>query len=232
MKKRHIVAIGGGSFNARPDDPVIERYMLALTRKKRPKVCFIPTASAEPADYIATFYDSFTKLGATPTVLRLFRRTPDLRAFLLNRDAIYVGGGNTKSMLAVWREWGLDRVLREAWNAGIVLGGVSAGAICWFDTGVTDSWSDRLAPLACLGFLPQTCCPHYDSELDRRPSVHAFLEKAMVSRVLALHDGAAGHYVGRTLHRTLVWTPTAKAFSVARQRGCVVETELTPVRLA
>lgn len=231
VKQRHIVAVGGGSFNARPDDPVIERYMLALTRKKRPKVLFIPTASAEPADYISTFFDAFTKIGATPSVLRLFRRTPDLRDTLLNQDMIYVGGGNTKSMLAVWRDWGLDVVLREAWRAGIVLGGVSAGAICWFDMGVTDSWSDRLAPLPGLGFLPNTCCPHYDSEADRRPSVHAFVQNSQVPRVLALHDGAAGHFIGRTLHRSLVWSPEAKAFSVTLKRGQVLETELPSIRL-
>ena len=223
---RHIVAIGGSSFNAHPNDPVVERYMLRLTRKRRPSVCFIPTASAEPAEYMATFHDAFTRIGATPTVLRFFTRTPDLRATLLNQDIIYVGGGNTKSMLAVWREWGLPAVLREAWRKGIVLGGVSAGAICWFDQGVTDSWADVLAPLDCLGFLPNTCCPHYDSEADRRPSVHDFVARGLVSPVTALHDGAAAHFVGRSLHRILTWTPTAKAFDVRKRRGVVVETEL------
>ena len=205
--------------------------MLGLTRKKRPAVCFIPTASAEPAEYIATFQDSFSRLGATPTVLRFFTRTPDLRETLLNQDVIYVGGGNTKSMLAVWREWGLPSVLREAWHKGIVLGGVSAGAICWFDTGVTDSWADVLAPLDCLGFLPGACCPHYDSEADRRPSVHDFVERRLVPPETALHDGAAAHYIGRSLHRIVTWTPTAKAFDVRNRRGVVVETELRARRL-
>ena len=228
---RHIVAIGGSSFNANPDNPASERYMLGLTRKRRPAVCFIPTASAEPAEYIAKFEDSFSKLGATTTVLRFFTRTPNLRETLLNQDAIYVGGGNTKSMLAVWREWGLPEVLREAWRKGIVLGGVSAGAICWFDKGVTDSWADELAPLDCLGFLPDTCCPHYDSEADRRPTVHDLVARRVVPPVTALHDGAAAHYVGRSLHRILTWTPTAKAFSVRNRRGAVIETELPARRL-
>lgn len=230
-RQRHIVAIGGGSFNADPANAAVERYMLSLTRKKRPSVCFIPTASAEPPEYIATFYDAFTRLGAVPTVLRFFKRTPDLRTVLLNQDVIYVGGGNTKSMLAVWREWELPAVLREAWRSGIVLGGVSAGAICWFDTGVTDSWDAELRPLDCLGFLPHTCCPHYDSEADRRPSVHQMVARDLVPPVTALHDGAAAHFVNRSLHRILTWTPGAKAFDVRKRRGVVVETELPAVRL-
>jgi peptidase E len=98
----------------------------------------------------------------------IFKRTPDLRAFLLNQDVIYVGGGNTKSMLVVWRDWGLPELLREAWEKGIVLTGVSAGAICWFEQGVTDSWAGELRPFDCLGFLPGSCCPHYDGEGNRR----------------------------------------------------------------
>ena len=230
-RTRHIIAIGGGAFRARPENLAADRYILQLTRKKRPAVCFIPTASAEPADIIATFCDAYRRLGATPSVLRFFDRTPNLRELLLSQDAIYVGGGNTKSMLAVWREWGLPEVLREAWRRGIVLAGVSAGAICWFDQGVTDSWAGHLAPLDCLGFLPGTCCPHYDSEADRRPSVHDFASRRLVSPVLALHDGAAAHFVGRRLHQIVTWTPTARAYRVQLRRQSVVETELPSVRL-
>lgn len=230
-KKRHIIAIGGAGFTAEPENLAASRYILDQARKNRPSVCLIPTASAEPADAIAKFYDTHTRLGATPSVLRFFQRTPDLRKALLSQDVIYVGGGNTKSMLAVWREWGLPDVLREAWRKGIVLAGVSAGAICWFEKGVTDSWADCLAPLDCLGFLPDTCCPHYDSEPERRPSVHEFVERGLVSPVLALDDGAAAHFIGRTLHRVVTWRPTAKGHIVQRRRGQVVETELPSTRL-
>ena len=223
---RQIVAIGGASFRAEPENLAADRYILGLTRKRHPSICFIPTASAEPADSIAAFYSAYTRLGAVPSVLRLFTRTPDLRATLLSQDAIYVGGGNTKSMLAVWREWGLDAVLREAWRKGIVLAGVSAGAICWFEHGVTDSWADRLMPLDCMGFLAGTCCPHYDSEAERRPAVHAFVASGIVPPVLALTDGAAAHFIGRRLHRSVTWMPTAGAFTVQQYRGEVVETAL------
>jgi peptidase E len=230
-RKRHIIAIGGAAFRAEPENLAVDRYILGLTRRTRPSVCFIPTACAEQADIISTFYDAYTRLGATPGVLRLFQRTPDLRATLLSQDVIYVGGGNTKSMLAVWREWGLPDILREAWRRGIVLAGVSAGAICWFETGVTDSWADRLAPLDCLGFLRDTCCPHYDGEPERRPAVHEFVGGGLVPPVLALNDGAAAHFIGRRLHQVIRWRPTAGGFTVRRVRGQVVETELPSVRL-
>ena len=228
---RHIVAIGGAAFRAEPQNLAVDRYILDLTRKKKPSVCFIPTACAEQADIIATFYDAYVRLGAKPSVLRFFQRTPDLRALLLSQDVIYVGGGNTKSMLAVFREWGLPDLLREAWRKGIVLAGTSAGAICWFDHGVTDSWAGHLMPLECMGFLPGTCCPHYDGEADRRPTVHDFISRDVVPPVLALNDGAAAHFVGRTLHRVVTWRPTAHAYRVSRRRGAVVETELPATRL-
>ena len=231
MRKRQIVAIGGAAFSADPENLAVERYILDLTGKRRPAVCFVPTASAEPPDRIARFEDAFTRMGATPSSLRLFQRTPDLRALLLAQDVIYVGGGNTKSMLAVWREWGLPELLREAWRAGIVLAGVSAGAICWFESGVTDSWADRLAPLTCLGLLPDACCPHYDSELDRRPSLHEFVVSEVLPDTLALDDGAAVHFVGRRLHRAVAWRPAAGVYRVRRQRGTVVESVLPVTRL-
>ena len=119
---------------------------------------FVPTASGEPDHYVASFYAAFLKLGCRPSVLTFFKRTPELRSFLLSQDVIYVGGGNTKTLLAVWRDWGVGEILREAWQSGVVLTGVSAGAICWFEQGLTDSFSDGLRPLACLGFLPGSCC--------------------------------------------------------------------------
>lgn len=229
--KRHIVAIGGASFRAEPENLAADRYILGLTGKKRPSVCFVPTASAEPAEVIATFEDAYGRLGAKTSVLRFFQRTPDLRDTIFSHDAIYVGGGNTKSMLAVWREWGLDRLLREAWQKGIVLAGVSAGAICWFEQGVTDSWADRLRPLDCLGFLADTCCPHYDGEAERRPAVHDFVARGLVPPVLALNDGAAAHFLGRKLHKVVTWKPTAHACVVRKRRGQVVEDALPATRL-
>lgn len=232
LRTSHIVAIGGAAFRAEPENLAIDRYILQLAGRRRPAVCFIPTAGAEPADVIAKFYDVYTRLGATPRVLRFFDRTPDLRDVLLSQDVIYVGGGNTRSMLAVWREWNLPAVLRQAWRQGIVLAGVSAGAICWFRQGVTDSWADRLRPLDCLGLLAGSCCPHYDSEPERRPSVHQLVASRQIRPVLALDDGAAAHFVGTTLHQILTWRPTAHGYLVRNQRGRAVETQLPSLALA
>lgn len=231
-QSRHIVAMGGGSFGASPHNPLLERYVLSLTRKKRPRVCFLGTATGDADAYLARFYATFTRLGCLPTHVPLFARTPDLRKTLLAQDVIYVGGGNTKSMLAVWREWGIPRILREAWRSGVILTGVSAGAICWFDFGVTDSWAGHLAPLECLGFLPGTCCPHYDSEKDRRPSVSRFVARRVLPKTLALDDGAAAHFVDRRLFRVVTSRPKALGYNVRRRGESAIEEALAVVRLS
>ena len=229
--KPQIIAIGGGSFTVEPDNPRLERYVLAQTGKKRPKVCFLGTATGDADTYVAKFYSAFTRLDCRPTHIPLFARTPDLRKELLSQDVIYVGGGNTKSMLAVWREWGIPAILREAWRRGIVLTGVSAGAICWFKVGVTDSWAGRLAALPGLGFLPGTGCPHYDGEAERRPSLHRMVASREVPAALAIDDSAAAHFVGRRLVRVVSAKAKARGYAVWRRRSEAVETPLPVARL-
>lgn len=210
-----IIAIGGGSFASEPENPAQERYILAQTRKRNPSVCFIGTATGDSAQYVAKFYAAFLKLGCRPAHFPLFERTPDPRT-LLDYDVIYVGGGNTKSLLAVWHDWQLPKFLRQAWQHGTVLAGVSAGAICWFEAGVTDSWSVTLNPLPCLGFLPNGCCPHYDGEKDRRPTTRNLVARGRLPETLALDDGAMAHFVGRNLLRIVASRPTAGAYKIRR----------------
>jgi len=231
MKKPQIIAIGGGGFTVEPENPRLERYVLAQTGRSRPKVCFLGTATGDADPYVAKFYAAFAGLGCQPTHVPLFARTPGLREALLGQDLIYVGGGNTKSMLAVWREWGIPSILREAWRRGIVLTGVSAGAICWFKAGVTDSWAGRLAALPCLGILPGTCCPHYDGEEQRRPAVHRLVTSREISATLALDDGAAAHFVGRDLVRIVSARPNARGYEVRLRGSGAVETPLPAARL-
>jgi peptidase E len=228
---KQIIAFGGGGFTVQPESPALELYALSQTRKKNPAVCFLPTATGDAPTYIAKFYAAFVKLRCRPTHVSFFERTPDLRKLLLAQDLIYVGGGNTKSMLAVWREWDLPAILHQAWNSGIVLAGISAGAICWFECGLTDSWSGHLAPLPCLGWLPGGCCPHYDGESERRPSLHRFVDNGLMPTTLALDDGAAAHFLGRTLKRVVCSRPTAKAYRVQRQRRAVAEISLDATQL-
>jgi peptidase E len=221
-----IIAIGGGGFLAEPRNLALEKYILDQTGKNRPDVLMIPTARGDAEDYIAKFHAAFRELGARTQHLPFFQRTPDLRSLLLAQDAIFVGGGNTKSMLAVWREWGVTQLLEEAYNAGIVLGGQSAGAICWFEQGVTDSWADRLRPLACMGLLAGSCCPHYDGEVERRPAYHAFIRSGEVKHGYAIEDGVAAHFRGGRLERVVSKKAGAKAYYVNTLDGEVHEDAL------
>jgi peptidase E len=229
--KQQIIAMGGGGFTASPDNPALEKYALSQTRKSNPSVCFLPTATGDAPTYIAKFYATFVKLRCRPRHVSFFERTPNLREILLAQDLIYVGGGNTKSMLAVWREWQLPQILKKAWNSGTVLAGISAGAICWFDWGVTDSWAEQLAPLPCLGWLPGACCPHYDGEVERRPAVHRFVTKGHLPETLALDDGAAAHFVGRKLKRVVCYRDNAGAYRVQRDGRGFLETPIPVARL-
>jgi dipeptidase E len=225
-KPPQVIAIGGGGFYRDPENLALERYIVQQSGATEARVAFVPTASAEPDNYLVSFYTSFLKLGCRPSHLSLFKRTPDLRSYLLHQDVIYVGGGNTKSMLAVWREWGVPEILREAWHLGIVLTGVSAGAICWFEQGLTDSWADGLRALDCLGFLPGSCCPHYDGEPKRRPSYHELLAGGEISAGVAIEDWTAVHYQGTKLYRVIAAKAGARAYSARAVYGSVQEVPL------
>ncbi|MGE0009348.1 MAG: Type 1 glutamine amidotransferase-like domain-containing protein [Candidatus Babeliales bacterium] len=211
MPKKQIIAIGGGFRSPF----TMEKYILSQVEKPNPKVSFLPQASAESKEYIVRFYDAFQSLGAQPSAVSLFGRvSPDWKERLLTSDVIFVGGGNTRSMLALWREWGVDHVLKEAYEKGIVLAGVSAGAICWFEQGITDSvWP--LGVLECLGFLPGSSCPHYDTEPERRPTFLKLMQERAVKPGIALHDDVAAHYVDGTLHCVVSAKEGKKAYQIS-----------------
>jgi dipeptidase E len=225
-KTRQIISIGGGGFYRDAENLELEKYVIRQSSAESPRVAFVPTASGEPDHYVSSFYSAFLKLGCRPAVLTFFKRTPDLRAFLLDQDVIYVGGGNTKSLLAIWRDWGVAEILREAWESGIVLTGVSAGAICWFEQGLTDSFADGLRPLECLGFLPGSCCPHYDGEAQRRPSYHRLLASGEISAGVAIEDWTGVHFKGSEIHRVISSKRGARAYSMRAVYGSVQEVPL------
>jgi dipeptidase E len=230
--RRQIIALGGGGFSVQPDNLALDRYILAQARVPEPAVAFVPTASGDSDNHVVRFYAAYLGLPCRPSHLSFFRRTPDLRTYLLAQDVIYVGGGNTKSMLAVWREWGLPEVLREAWDSGIVLAGISAGAICWFEQGVTDSFADQLRALDCLGFLPGSCCPHYDGEAERRPAYHRLLRNGEMASGFAIDDGAALHFVNHEVHRVVTSRQGATAYHVCAVDGTVQEEPMAAEYLA
>jgi dipeptidase E len=225
-KPKQIIPIGGGGFYRDSENLALEKYVVAQSGAEHARVCFVPTASGEPDHYLSSFYAAFLKLGCQPSVLSFFKRTPDLRSFLLNQDVIFVGGGNTKSLLAVWRDWGVVDILRQAWESGVVLTGVSAGAICWFEQGLTDSFSDHLRPLECLGFIPGSCCPHYDGEPQRRPSYHKLLTSEEIRAGVAIEDWTGVHYLGKEIHRVVSSKRGARAYSMRAVYGSVQEVPL------
>jgi len=212
VSERHVLALGGGGFSAGGD--ALDEFVLGLTGQARPRICFLPTATGDSPEYVVRFYEAFRE-RAEPTHLELFGRPRrDIRDFLLAQDVIYVGGGNTANMLAIWRVHGVETVLREAWEQGIVLAGTSAGAICWFESGVTDSFGEELAPLRCLGFLPGSNCPHYDSEPQRRPTYRRLVDAAELPPGLAAEDGVGLHFVGIELAEAVAGRPEGRAFRV------------------
>lgn len=217
MQTGQIIAIGGTGFTEAPRAPRIERYLLAQTQPARPRVCFIGSASGDNDYYVAKFCETFAALGCEPSHVSLFRRTRALRDQLLAQHLVYVGGGNTKSLLALWRDWGLPELLAEAAAAGVVLTGTSAGAICWFDQGITDSWGDGLRALPGLGMLSGSCCPHYDGEAERRPTYQRLMLDGAVAAGYAVDDHAALHFRDGELVRVVAANTTAKAYRVARR---------------
>src|SRR5262245_37542437 len=230
-KQRQIIAIGGSGSLTDAQVLALDRYVISQARSPEPTVCFIPTANGDADASLLRFYTIFSQLPCRLSHLVFFRCTPaDLRSLLLRQDVIYVGGGNTRSMLAVWREWGMPNILREAWESGIVLAGRSAGAICWFEQGVTDSTADVLLPLDCLGFLRGSCCPHYDGEAERRPSYHRLLLGRSILPGIAIDDGVGVHFLGTAPHRVVTPREKASAYHAGVVDGTVREEPL-PVPL-
>ena len=218
--------MGGGGFSMEPDNPALDQYVLSVAqaRRARPRVCFLPTATDNIGSYLFKFYRAFSQFDCLPAHLSLFSLpTADLEGFVLAQDLIYVGGGNTRSLLALWREWGLDEIFRKAYAAGVVLAGISAGANCWFEQCTTDSVPGELRVLNCLGLLPGSFTPHYDGEPLRRPSLRRMLLAGEIRPGFAADNSAAIHFVDGQVFRAVHSVPGATAYQVRLAGGEVVE---------
>ena len=224
--------MGGGGFSME-QTPLLDDFILSRARRTRPRICFVPTASGDAATYIARFYRAFAQRDCVPTDLTLFEGmlprqpsdTEDIAAFVGEQDILYVGGGNTVNAIALWRAHGVDRAFRAAWENGTILCGVSAGMICWFASGLTDSYGD-LAPMRDgLGFLPYSGCPHYDGDPQRRPQFHAAITAGMQAGYAA-DDSAALCFEGGTLREVVSSRPDAAGYRVELRGGAVVEERL------
>lgn len=222
---KQIIAMGGGRFSNGEDNALLEEYVLAARGVDNPSICFLPTASGDAPDYIVSFYAAFSQQRCRPSHLPLIQPVAaDLEAEIAKHDILLIGGGNTKNMLALWRGWGLDEMIRQAYERGTLLAGWSAGAICWFEQGVTDSIPGELTALDCLGLLPGSCCPHYDGERARRAAYQRLMRKEGMPAGIALDDATAAHYVDGELVRLVGARPQAAAYEVQLVDGEIRET--------
>jgi dipeptidase E len=231
--RRRILAMGGGGFTMDERCPALDRLVLSLTGKPVPRICFLPTASGDRGDQALRFLERFSAWPCEPRVLSLFRlgsERIDPRAHLLGQDAIYVGGGSMRNMLAVWREHGVDATMRSAWERGIVLAGLSAGAMCWFEGGVTMS-GGAPRPAAGLGLLDGSMSVHRDGEPGRLPVFRAAVAGGELPAGYAVDDGAALLVTGRSVDACVASRPGAGASEVSPDGAGGVRERVLPVRL-
>jgi dipeptidase E len=209
-----------------PENPLLDEFVISMARAPRPRVCFLPTASGDAEGYVARFYRAFSRLDCRPTDLQLFeRRIGDLEAFVREQDVIYVGGGNTANLLAVWRLHGLDEILRRAWEEGVLLCGLSAGMNCWFEASVTDSFDlAHLHPLQDgLGLIAGSACPHYDGEELRRPAFRELVGSGELPAGWAADDGAAIVFDAQEVSEVVGSRPGVNAYRVEPSGDGVTE---------
>lgn len=212
-----------------PDNLLLDWYILNQTSSRNPKICFLPTASGDAEGYIQRFYQAFDRFECIPSHLALTQPpTQDIEDFILEKDIIYVGGGNTRNMLMLWRERELDRYLFRAWDNGTVISGISAGSICWFEEGVTDSIPGQLTKLDGLGWISGSNCPHYDGETERRPAYHKLMMSRIIQNGIAADDGVALHFRDSGLYRVVSSRPSARAYDVSLIEGGIRELEIIP----
>ncbi|HWD75583.1 MAG TPA: peptidase E [Solirubrobacteraceae bacterium] len=230
---RRILAMGGGGFTMEDRSPALDRLVLTLTGKTVPKICFLPTASGDGREQTMRFLERFSAWPCEPSILSLFRlgsERIDPRRHLLEQDAIYVGGGSMRNMLAVWREHGVDDTMREAWKRGIVLAGLSAGAMCWFEGGITMSGGSP-RPTAGLGLVAGSLSVHMDGEPERLPVYRAAVAAGELPPGYAVDDYAALMMKGERLSACVSSKPDAGVTEVRPDgAGSTVERSL-PVRV-
>lgn len=214
--------MGGGGFSTSASDYALDDYVLSLASsgRREPRICLLPTAGGDAQDQIVRFHAAFDDRPCVPSHLSLFRlgqKPISLREHLLGQDIVYVGGGSMLNMLAIWHAHDLDEVMREAWEAGVVLCGLSAGSLCWFGGGITSS-TGRLAPAPGLGLLPGSNCVHYHDEAGRRPAFLAAIDDESLPAGWGVDDGVGLLFEGEELADVVSSRPAAGAMRVDRGR--------------
>ncbi len=231
--ERHIVAVGGMTSAKAQDNVPLLSYILKQARTERPRVLITGPGHDETAQGYK-YFTFFSELDCRMSHLSLFRLpTADLEDWVLQHDVVWVGGGNTKAMLALWQEFGLDKVLRKAWKAGIVLSGVSAGALCWFTQGLSDSFPGTLTLLKCKfpKLLPHSCVVHYRGNPLSVGALRETMKSGQMKPGYAIEDNVALHFVGTELNRAVALKKGSSAYKTGRSKGKVQLVRLTPTVL-
>jgi len=221
------ILIAGGGFNT-----AFIRYMATLTGKPRPKLCYLPTASADSPQGIITWYQNCAPLEVEPYVQTSFIASTEQHTgwdeVFLSMDGIVCSGGNTLNQQAIWKAQGIDEVLRQAWDRGIVLGGASAGSLCWFEEGTTDSRPKELSIVKCLGFLKGSHSPHYDAEPGRRPLYQKLIGSGQMKPGYACDNDSGIYFEDNEVRRVVHTRAAAKVYYVSVVNGQVQEKVLEP----
>jgi dipeptidase E len=231
---KRILALGGGGFLMENRHSPVDQYIVRLTAKVRPRVCFVSTPSGDLPETIDKFYEAYGSLDCEPCHLAFFRKPlagavalSSIEDTLLGMDAIFVGGGNTKSALGVWQEWGLKSIFQRALAGGVLLSGMSAGAICWFESGLTDSiWGAGFQTIRGLGFVSGACSVHYHSEAPRRERLHELVQARAFPEAIGIDDYAGVLFENGRIAKVVSWRRGATAYRVVSRDGRVVEEAL------
>lgn len=230
MQPTKRILIAGGGFNTK-----YIAYMAQLSGKPRARICYLPTASADSPQSAIGFYKACAPLNVEPFVQNMYieslSQTQGFDEVLLSMDAIVVSGGNTLNQQAIWKAQGVDVILRQAWEKGIILGGASAGSLCWFEEGTTDSRPKALSIVKCMGFIPGSHSPHYDAEAGRRPLYHKLIGSGEMKPGYACDNDAGILFEGTSIKRVVTTRAEAKVYHVTLENGKVVEHVLQPQML-
>ncbi len=218
-------------FSMEPDNGLLDKYILNLVPEKKPKICFLGTASNDGKEYRDMFYNFFEKQQCEPSHLSFVNPPKDIAAFIMDKDIIHVGGGNTKLIIDTWKKYGVDKIMRRAWVSGIILTGMSAGAICWFEDGITNPSRGKLTRLPCLGLLSGSFCPHYDDKVELKDAFKKLILNGTIGEGYGAEDGAAIHFVGSEPVRVVTSRPDVTAYKVRKVRNKIVETPMEAIYL-
>lgn len=233
MKKlRQVIALGGGGFSMEPENPLLDKYILNSSGKENPKICFFANAGGDAQDYIDRFYDAFQKQNCIPSHISLLDLPKgNLEEIILSNDIVFVGGGSTRILMQQWKQFGIDKIMCKAWEKGIVLSGMSAGAIVWFQDGLYNPTDKELMRIDCLGFVKGSFCPHYDERTELRFSYRNLITAGNIKAGYGAEDYCGLHFIGNDLYNVISSRKNAAAYSVRKAGRSLSEKKIETVYL-